>query len=87
MNPPEPPSHSWCDGCGYEVAEETWPVGVRTLCLPHARLAVAEVGVDGFDRLDMATAVMYRDILNASLAEVERRLVKLSGGKWEGSQP
>jgi hypothetical protein len=88
MEPPEPPNHSWCDQCSSEVAEETWALGAQVLCRPHALLVVAEATLDpGFSKLDLATAIAHRDILNASLEACEARLRKLSGGNWSGSQP
>lgn len=83
-NPPEPPKTSYCNQCGTDLPEQTWALGAQNLCRPHALLVVAEATMDGFGRLDCATAVMHRDILNASLEELEERIKRLTGGQSNG---
>lgn len=84
MEPPTP-EKARCEKCGDQG--ETWAFDGRVLCTDEARLAVAEMTLQGFsDVKDIPTLIMARDILGASLEAAEDRLMALTGGKWSGSQ-
>lgn len=82
MEPPEPADHSRCDSCGSEVAEETFAIGSKRQCRPHALLQIAEMTMDGFAKLDPMALVAVRDVLGESLDVVNERLFKLTGKRY-----